>query len=357
MEKIERLEYKEVTQKEASVLLLAPGIFNKNGGMFSYAALWSDEITKLNSNSTFVLDTKYADERLSEVSYHSFFSEKKKLAQLIAFLCFLLPTVITAPLFADYLKLAKSKNTSHILTSSLLAYPIIRTLLWRHKKLKVIYTLHDPKPHDEKISPIAKKIKTSFLNRLYQMSKENANFYLHIHSEALLNDCPEDIKRVIIHPHPLPRTLVKKQARTRRKTKFGFMGRIEAYKGLDILLEAFKTIGKEKDLCERIELIIVGRGDFEKEGWQRLDLDVTIENRVVTEMEFHTYMADLDCLILPYKKASQSGVGYLALAYNIPIIATNTGGLPEIVEQSKQEKSMLIPPGDSSRLIAAIRNF
>jgi glycosyltransferase involved in cell wall biosynthesis len=40
-------------------------------------------------------------------------------------------------------------------------------------------------------------------------------------------------------------------------------------------------------------------------------------------------------IVMPYKKVEQSGVLNLALNLNIPIVATNIGGLKEILEETK----------------------
>ncbi len=42
-------------------------------------------------------------------------------------------------------------------------------------------------------------------------------------------------------------------------------------------------------------------------------------------------MADLDLLVLPYRSATQSGVGMLGLTYGIPMIVTNVGALSSLV--------------------------
>jgi glycosyltransferase involved in cell wall biosynthesis len=229
-------------------------------------------------------------------------------------------------------------------------------MVFNHK-ITLIYTLHDPVPHEEKRGGIAKRIKKRYLEKIFRLSKRNPNFYLHLHSEALLLDCQEIVGKIIIHPHPLPERLVTVRKHDYRGVVFGFLGRMESYKGLDILLSAFEKIAENSETLAPIKILLAGSGDLNVKAWEKLPFDIEIHNRRVSELEFHTYMAGLDCLLLPYRKATQSGVGYLALSYEIPIIATDTGGLPEIVQQSRDGRSTLIPPNDSEALKEAILSF
>ncbi len=352
------LGYSDVVEKDAKVVMLAPGIFDKKGGMFAYTELWTDEIKKYNDGAILLLDSKLRNDTMEGVEYHHFVSERKKMGLAIALLAYLFSNKLYSPFFSGYLRRIESQSTVHLLTSSLLAYPLIKTLLNSPKELKVIYTLHDPKPHDEKISMVAKVIKGNFLRKLFKLSTNHQEFYLHLHSAELLKDCPSNIGNVIVHPHPLPKTIVeKKQRKKNSKIRFGFLGRIEAYKGLDILYEAFKNLQHYDIIRENVELDIVGRGEIDIKKWEELSLPVNLVIRMVSDEEFHKHMASLDCLILPYKKASQSGVGYLALAYGIPIIATDTGGLPEIISQSKSNLSKLVPLNNEKELTRAILEF
>ncbi|MEO2050427.1 MAG: glycosyltransferase family 4 protein [Allomuricauda sp.] len=358
MPKFSVLGYSEVVKQDAKVVMLAPGIFDKKGGMFAYANLWVDEIKKYNSNAILLLDHKNRSGLVEGVEYQRFISERKKWGLAIALIAYLFSTKLSHPFFSDYLKNIERQSTVHILTSSLLAYPLVKALLNSKRNLTIIYTLHDPMPHDEKVSVVAKLIKGSFLNKLFNLSAHHEDFYLHLHSVQLIQDCPPNIGNVIVHPHPLPKTMVEKKQRIKNnKVRFGFLGRIEPYKGLDVLYKAFKNIQSDDLVKGNVELEIVGRGHIDIKKWEQLDIPVNLVVRMVSDEEFHRHMANLDCLILPYKKASQSGVGYLALAYGIPIIATDTGGLPEIIAQSKSNLSKLVPIDDEKELTRAILEF
>lgn len=108
-----------------------------------------------------------------------------------------------------------------------------------------------------------------------------------------------------------------------------FFGRIVAYKGLDLLLDAYGLLrARHPDL----RLIICGGGDLAPYR-AALDAlpDVEIDNRYVAEEEIAGIVRRADVMILSYREASQSGVIALAEAAGIPVVATPVGGLIEQV--------------------------
>ena len=47
------------------------------------------------------------------------------------------------------------------------------------------------------------------------------------------------------------------------------------------------------------------------------------------------YFSAADVAALPYRSASQSGITQIAYNYDLPVIVTRVGGLPEIVDEGK----------------------
>lgn len=109
---------------------------------------------------------------------------------------------------------------------------------------------------------------------------------------------------------------------------FLFFGRIEKYKGLHILAQAYKQLSVT---YKNIELTVAGSGDFEEYINEFKELpNTTINNRYIPDQQIQLYFSKPNTiLILPYLDASQSGVIPIALEYGIPIIASDTGGLKE----------------------------
>jgi glycosyltransferase involved in cell wall biosynthesis len=115
-----------------------------------------------------------------------------------------------------------------------------------------------------------------------------------------------------------------------------FFGLVRDYKGLDILLSAWKIM-KERGTAYGRRLIVAGefytneapyRQQIEEEG---LTEDVVLHNWFIADRDVKLYFSLADLLALPYRSATQSGVTQIAYHFEVPMVVTNVGGLPEIV--------------------------
>ena len=64
------------------------------------------------------------------------------------------------------------------------------------------------------------------------------------------------------------------------------------------------------------------------------------------------YFSAADVVALPYRSASQSGITQIAYNYDIPVIVTKVGGLPDFVEEGKS--GIIINPENSAELAAVL---
>jgi glycosyltransferase involved in cell wall biosynthesis len=129
-----------------------------------------------------------------------------------------------------------------------------------------------------------------------------------------------------------------------------FFGRIEPYKGLDVLTEAF-ALAKQQN--PSLELSVVGRGRLRPALASRmLELGIHLRNEYVSDDEAGRIIAGHGVLVLPYTSATQSGVAAVALANGLPCIATNVGALPEQVQDGVN--GLVVPPGDPRSLADAM---
>ncbi len=67
------------------------------------------------------------------------------------------------------------------------------------------------------------------------------------------------------------------------------------------------------------------------------------------------YFAAADLAVLPYREATGSGVLQLAFGLGVPVVATRTGGMDEVVEDGVT--GFLVTPGDTVGLSRAIVRF
>jgi len=115
-----------------------------------------------------------------------------------------------------------------------------------------------------------------------------------------------------------------------------YFGIVRDYKGLDVLIKATKLL---KEKMDNFHVLAVGEsyGTSEKYNSLITELEVgdvfTWENRFIPDSEVSTYFSASDVMALPYHSASQSGIVQIAYSFNIPVVVTNVGGLPEYVEK------------------------
>jgi len=121
-------------------------------------------------------------------------------------------------------------------------------------------------------------------------------------------------------------------------------GVVRPYKGVDVLLDAFRSI-------EGAELWIVGR-----------PLGVSLPlppppgvryvPRYVSDAELPAYFRRADLVVLPHRNVDVSGVLFAGLAFAKPMVLSDVGGFREVVEDHGAGR--LVAPGDASALADAI---
>lgn len=130
-----------------------------------------------------------------------------------------------------------------------------------------------------------------------------------------------------------------------------FLGRILAYKGLDLLLEAWGRIEHRGGA----HLIVAGEGDLVPfQGLLGSADDVTVRNTWLSDAEIIQLMTQADLLVLPYVEASQSGVIGIAHSFGVPVLCTDVGGL---VEQARTDRGDRIVAANAASLAEGIRQF
>ena len=164
-------------------------------------------------------------------------------------------------------------------------------------------------------------------------------------SKSVLNDLQSfrsDIP-VILSPHPLfdnyGEMVEKEKALTILHLSPGykyllFFGFIRAYKGLDLLIEAFSDVRLKE---RKLKLVIAGEFYEDETPYRQLikkhnlGNDVIFFDHFIKDEEVPLFFAIADLVVQPYKSATQSGVTQIAYHYEKPMLVTDVGGLKEIV--------------------------
>lgn len=135
---------------------------------------------------------------------------------------------------------------------------------------------------------------------------------------------------------------------------FLFFGRIEGYKGLHILAEAYR---KAAERYSNVTLTVAGSGSFDayREEFAALP-NTTVVNRYIQDEEISAFFdTGNTVVVLPYIDATQSGVIPIAFDFGVPVIASNTGGLAE--QLCDGQYGILFESGSSESLAEAMSVF
>jgi glycosyltransferase involved in cell wall biosynthesis len=126
-----------------------------------------------------------------------------------------------------------------------------------------------------------------------------------------------------------------------------FFGRLGYYKGIDVLLDSMARVWDEQPLAT---LAIAGAGNVDDHP-ALADRRVTVRAEYVPDAEIPELFAAASCVVLPYRQASQSGVGALAKSHGRPLVVSAVGGLPELVSDGS---GLTVPAEDPAALADAL---
>lgn len=157
---------------------------------------------------------------------------------------------------------------------------------------------------------------------------------------------------------PLPKGQARKLLGLREEDKIIlFFGFIRQYKGLDILL---KAMADERIQSEGITLLVAGEFYEDENPYldiireERLADQIILRTNFIPDNEVRNYLSAADCVVQPYRNATQSGVTPLAYHFEKPMVVTNVGGLPALVPH---EKVGLVAEPHPESLAEAILRF
>jgi glycosyltransferase involved in cell wall biosynthesis len=142
------------------------------------------------------------------------------------------------------------------------------------------------------------------------------------------------------------------QRKVRPEKRILYFGRIEPYKGLDVLLDAY---GRLRKFLPDWSLTIAGVGALPVRLLRGQGPGIRIINRYVRDLEVARLMQRARFVVVPYLEATQSAVIATAFGFGRPVIATDVGGLKEMVIHGKN--GLLVPPHDAEALADAIRSL
>lgn len=244
----------------------------------------------------------------------------------------------------------------HITGPHLWNVPIIRWL--RKTGIPVIHSLHDMDPH--KGSSYGRLLHV--WNRLISQSADTILVHGETYRERLVGE-GRSVESVISVPllHLFvsygSQTAARESALAPRfDSKILFFGRIEEYKGVEILLEAFQMLTTQISSDTVLPtLILAGTGKL-LDGWaSRLPPGVEWRNQFIGDKQAIELFSTCSLVVLPYVDGTQSAVIASAYYFRKPVISTRVGALPEYVDD--QKTGLIVDSDDPAALSRAIQGI
>jgi len=255
------------------------------------------------------------------------------------------PRPRTRALLKDALWLRRDLRHRGIATAVIQAHKDARYALLG-PSLRVALMLHDPEPHSE-AEPRALKLREKLWDAIVPRAAELMSACLIVHSDRLLEQVRPLLRRVPIGVVPHGAEMAGSPAPIPRERRLLVFGRLVSYKGVDTALEAFARLPEE---LSDVELIVAGRGPLARLGVGQRNVEVRGE--YIPDSELDSLLRGARLVLLPYKDATQSGVGLHAVERGVPCVVSAVGGLPELVEDVRP--SLVVAPEDPRGLAESI---
>lgn len=232
----------------------------------------------------------------------------------------------------------------------------IAGLVRRWTGAHVIFICDNVIPHERRIGDIAF---TRFAFQFVDL------FIVQSHAvEKELREFRHNANAVFV-PHPIYEIFGGGTSKARARRTLGlshrriilFFGYIRRYKGLDTLLEALPLLRKTLD----VHLLVVGEFYHDEQIYRKQIDDLRIGDRVTIVSDYipndsvGEYFSAADVVVLPYRSATQSGIAQIAYQFDKPVIATDVGGLAEVVRHDVT--GYIVPPENPAALASAVIDF
>ena len=241
----------------------------------------------------------------------------------------------------------------------------VTRLLRRRGNIRVIYLLDNVIPHER--YPLG-----LFLTRL---ALRQGHGYIAQSDQVrrdLLQVLPDtDPAAIVTTPHPVydfgqPGRPRKSRAEARLALGLPaagplvlFFGFIKPYKGVAHLIAAAGPLHRE--FGDALRILIVGDIYGDRAPYQEAIAaspgrgSIRLVDGFVPDETVEDYFLAADLAVLPYVSATQSGIVQIAYNYDLPVVTTSVGGLPEVVRDGST--GFIVPPADPEALAAAVTRF
>lgn len=213
-------------------------------------------------------------------------------------------------------------------------------LLLKILNKKIIYTIHNKKPHSSNGSIWPEKM------MCFACKKADAIVGLCSETKDIVMELdPESISKLHIIPHENYISEYKNNDQSNLRKKYGipaddtvflFLGSIAPYKNLEIIIDVFKSVANKN------VWLLIGGKSVSKEYGDLIKKRIGDEKRIISdtryipESEIVSFYNTADIIILPYQKriSLNSGVVYLSFSLHKTVISSEIGSIKDLKDKS-----------------------
>ncbi len=236
------------------------------------------------------------------------------------------------------------------------AYRGVIARLTRRVRLPVVFLCHNVFPHERHRLPGIDRLMTWSVSRTFR----HVNGFL-AHSQELVDQLrklrKDAVVRRIFHPVYDFYPHLGPQRAPADRPRLLFFGNVRRYKGLEVFLKALGMVKREM----AFEATVAGEFYIDQAPFKalagRLGLDQSLvwTDHYIPNEDVPRIFEQADLVVLPYIEATQSGVVPLAYRFGVPVVASDVGGLAEVVQDGRT--GYLVPSGNPEALAARIVQY
>ena len=217
----------------------------------------------------------------------------------------------------------------------------------------IVSTIHEPNP-----ARLFGRLGFFFLRKIPQMVVVHYSDKIIVHGgylkELAVSNFNIDKEDVYIIPHgdfSIFKLWDREGGIEEEANSILFFGKIHERKGLKYLIKAEPIISRA---ISELKIIIAGSGDYFQECKKIMINKERFEchNRFIPNEAVPELFQRASVVVLPYIDASQSGVIPIAYAFKKPVVVTDVGSIPEVVDDGVT--GFIVPSRDEKALAGAI---
>lgn len=188
------------------------------------------------------------------------------------------------------------------------SHPTHSELKTRIKGLLSSFYLNNALMRANKVILFSKNSKNLFVKKYPEMKEKAELLHLGAHVPDAIEEKPKEMEGITHY--------------------ILFFGRMDRYKGISRLLNAYNRVQNEMG----VTLVLAGRGTLtDEESRLSKARGVKLIKRYISDGEMKWLFANTEYTVLPYIEASQSGVLAMSYYFGKPVIVSNLEGLTEFV--------------------------